>query len=268
MGWVQSLEVPAEPSHWYRRVRLVGPDPFGDVVRGRPGGRQGARDPGYHVSMEPSSPGRRRSRAPRAPADASAFDGRPGRRGPVRARAARPADLGHRPVQLPLPVLHAGRGLRARLRVPAPRPGADVRGDRAARAGLRRPRGRQAPDHRRRAAGPAGPAGARSRALGDPGSGRRAGRPHAHDQRLRAPAAGRAPGARRAAADHGERGLARRRHGPRDERRGLPDRQGARRDRGGAGGGPRADQGQHGRPPRASTRRRSCRSPAGRATRA
>ena len=44
--------------------------------------------------------------------------------GPVRARAAGPADLGHGPLQLPLPVLHAGGGVRARLRVPAQGPGA------------------------------------------------------------------------------------------------------------------------------------------------
>ena len=38
---------------------------------------------------------------------------------PPRAAAARPAHLGHRPLQLPLPVLHARRDLRRPLRVPA-----------------------------------------------------------------------------------------------------------------------------------------------------
>ena len=37
----------------------------------------------------------------------------------VRAPAARPAHLGHRPLQLPLRLLHAEGGLRPRLRVPA-----------------------------------------------------------------------------------------------------------------------------------------------------
>ena len=55
-----------------------------------------------------------------------------------RPAAARPAHLGHRPLQLPLHVLHAQGGLRARLRVPAARPGPVVRGDRAGGPGLRR----------------------------------------------------------------------------------------------------------------------------------
>ena len=48
----------------------------------------------------------------------------------ARTGDARPAHLGHRPLQLPLHLLHAQGGLRARLRVPAARPGPDLRGDR------------------------------------------------------------------------------------------------------------------------------------------
>ena len=44
------------------------------------------------------------------------------------------AHLGHRPLQLPLRLLHAEGGLRPRLRVPRPRRAPDLRGDRAARA--------------------------------------------------------------------------------------------------------------------------------------
>ena len=49
----------------------------------------------------------------------------------ARPGAARPAHLGHRPLQLPLHLLHAQGGLRRGLRVPAARPGPDLRGDRA-----------------------------------------------------------------------------------------------------------------------------------------
>src|SRR5688500_7523514 len=44
--------------------------------------------------------------------------------------AAGSADLGHRSLQLPLRLLHAEGGLRARLPVPRARRAADVRGDR------------------------------------------------------------------------------------------------------------------------------------------
>ena len=54
-----------------------------------------------------------------------------------RTAAPRPAHLGHRPLQLPLHLLHAEGGVRPRLRVPAPRAAADVRGDRAAGAAVR-----------------------------------------------------------------------------------------------------------------------------------
>ena len=116
---------------------------------------------------------------------------RPGRARPPRPAAARPPDLGHGPLQLPLHVLHAEGGLRPRLRVPAARRGPELRGDRAAGAGLRRARRREAADHRRRAARPARPAGPRRDARRAPDAGRRAARPDADDERLRP--AGRSP---------------------------------------------------------------------------
>ena len=67
----------------------------------------------------------------------------------VRAPGQGPADLDHRPLQLPLRVLHAGRG----HAVAAPRRAAHLRGDRPDRPGLRRAlRVRGHPPHRRRAA--------------------------------------------------------------------------------------------------------------------
>ena len=51
----------------------------------------------------------------------------------ARPAAARPAHLGHRPLQLPLRLLHAEGRVRPRLPVPAARGAADVRGDRARR---------------------------------------------------------------------------------------------------------------------------------------
>ena len=64
---------------------------------------------------------------------------------------------------------------------------------------------------------------------------RRAGRPHADDQRLGAPGPRAAARRCRAAADHGQPRLARRRGVRADERRRLPGLAGARRDRGRAG---------------------------------
>ena len=158
------------------------------------------------------------------PAD---FDGRPGLPGPVRPRAARPPDLGHGPLQLPLPLLHAGRGVRARLRVPARARrccrSRRSRGSRAIFVGLGRP---QAPDHRRRAARPPRPAGAHRPARAAPHGRRRAGRPHADDQRVRAAGARGAARRGRPAADHRQPRLARRRGVRRDERRRLPGRRG------------------------------------------
>ena len=51
-----------------------------------------------------------------------------------RPAAARPAHLGHRPLQLPLRLLHAEGGLRPRLPLPRAARAADLRGDRARRA--------------------------------------------------------------------------------------------------------------------------------------
>ena len=105
--------------------------------------------------------------APRRPSSATmgAMERRPHLRRPPRADRyarpghARPAHLGHRSLQLPLHLLHAEGGLRPGLRVPAARPGPDLRGDRAGRPGVRLARRREAADHRRRAARPARPAG-------------------------------------------------------------------------------------------------------------
>ena len=124
-GWVRwsPLEVPAAQRRWYRR-------PVGSRGAARCGGRDvasarlAAHDSACDVRL------------------ASPLD----HAGPA---AARPADLGHGPLQLPLHVLHAQGGLRARLRVPAARPGPDVRGDRARGPGLRRARRREAAHHRR-----------------------------------------------------------------------------------------------------------------------
>ena len=106
----------------------------GGVARGTSGripvvppggaGARAHRAPGLRLADgSASAPGRR----PRPPPVGAVRTGRVRRRStggradarPVRPRPARPPDLGHRPVQLPLPVLHAGGGVRARLRVPA-----------------------------------------------------------------------------------------------------------------------------------------------------
>ena len=98
-----------------------------------------------------------------------------------RPAAARPAHLGHRPLQLPLHLLHAARGVRRRLPVPAARGPADLRGDRPPRAALRRHRRAQDPAHRRRTAAAARPGAAGGAAGPLP----RAGRPDADHQRRR-----------------------------------------------------------------------------------
>ena len=106
-----------------------------------------------------------------------------GRARHARPAATRPAHLGHRPVQLPLRLLHAEGGLRARLRVPRPARAAHVRGDRAPGPRVRRARRREDPDHRRRAARPPRPRAAGRAARGD-----RRPRPDADDERRAAPA--------------------------------------------------------------------------------
>ena len=80
-------------------------------------------------------------------------------RGHARPADARPAHLGHRPLQLPLHLLHAARGVRRELQVPAARRDPQLRGDRAPGAHLRRPGREEDPPHRRRAAAAARPAG-------------------------------------------------------------------------------------------------------------
>ena len=125
----------------------------------------------------------------------------------ARGRApARPAHLGHRPLQLPLRLLHAQGRLRARLPVPAARRPADVRGDHAARARVRGARRREDPPHRRRAA-----AAPERRAPGRDARRHRRARPHADDQRRAARAQGKRAARRRPAARDGEPRLARRR---------------------------------------------------------
>ena len=65
----------------------------------------------------------------------------PDRPRPARTADARPAHLGHRPLQLPVHLLHAQRGVRSRVPLPAARRPADVRGDRPAGPAVRRTTG-------------------------------------------------------------------------------------------------------------------------------
>ena len=80
-----------------------------------------------------------------------------GDRRSLRPAAAQPARFGHRSLQPPLPLLHAG----ARLRLAAERDTALLRGDRRRRRRLHEPRRRSRADHRRRAAAAPRPADAR-----------------------------------------------------------------------------------------------------------
>ena len=173
-----------------------------------------------------------------------------------RTRQTRPAragspHLGHRPLQLPLRLLHAQGGLRQAVRVPAPRAAADVRGDRAADAHVRRHGRREAAHHGRRAAR----APRRRRADRAPRGSPRHPRRHADDERLAAGAHGPAPGGCGSEPRDGLARLARRRDVPRDERRRLPGRRRARGHRRGARRRARAGQGQHGRQARHERRR-------------
>ncbi|CAA9538448.1 MAG: Cyclic pyranopterin phosphate synthase (MoaA), partial [uncultured Solirubrobacteraceae bacterium] len=156
-----------------------------------------------------------------------------------RPRDRRRARVGHRPLQLPLPVLHARRGpavARARRR-PL------LRGDRAGgRAAGRDGRPRRAPHGRRapRAQGAVAPRRPPERAPGRP-------RPLAHHQRLPAREAGRAARGRRPAPRQRLARLARRRPLLRDDPARLA-RCGARGPRGRrALRGAAPDQGQRGR---------------------
>ena len=77
---------------------------------------------------------------------------------PPRPAAARPAHLGHGPLQLPLPVLHAARALPRALRLPEDRRAAVLRGNPAPGAPVRAHGRAQAAHHRRRAAAAREPA--------------------------------------------------------------------------------------------------------------
>ena len=150
---------------------------------------------------------------------------------PPRAAPPRPADLGHRPVQLPLHLLHAEGGLRPGLRVPAPGPGPDASRRSTGWPG-RSSRGRgEAPDHRWRAARPARPAGPDRDAGRAAYAGRLARRPDPDDERLRPPSARAGPPGGRAPAGDGQPRLARRGDVPGDERGRVPGGERPRRDR-------------------------------------
>ena len=95
-------------------------------------------------------------------------------------------NIGHRPVQFPVPILHAGGDIWGAVPVPAKGAASHLRGDRAAHPDHRAARGRQGQDHRRRAAGPQ-----RRRAAGGDAGRRRRGRgPYDDDERLPAAAEG------------------------------------------------------------------------------
>ena len=132
-------------------------------------------------------------------------------------------------VQLPLPVLHAGGDIRRALQVPAPRGAADVRGDRAARGHLRRPRSGEGPADGGRAARAQEHRVPRRAAC----RGGRHRRPDHDHQRLPAPVDGAdAEGRRAPAGDHQPR-QPRRRGLPQDERAQLRRGHGAQGPRGG-----------------------------------
>ena len=160
------------------------------------------------------------------------------------AAAARPAHQRHRPLQLPLRLLHAAGGLRPGPRLPAPSRAADLRRDRPAGRlfvayGVEKVRLTGGEPLRATRARPSWSAS--SRRL-----------PGVRDLTLTtngvAPGAQAAGAARgRPAAGHRQPGRARRRDLHAHERRRRAGRQGAGRDRGGGGGRPRADQAEHGR---------------------
>ena len=154
---------------------------------------------------------------------------RPGRS--TRARASGSADLGDGPLQLPMHLLHAGRGLRPRLRIPPPFGGPHLRGDPTGGRDCRGARSPEAPDHRRRAAGPARLARPHRDARRAAHARRGAGGPDAHDERLGARSSRPAPRRGGARTDHGLARFARRRDLPADERCRLPGLARPRRDR-------------------------------------
>ena len=104
---------------------------------------------------------------------------------------ARPAHLGHRPLQLPLHLLHAQGGLRADYAFLPRDQVLSFEEIERRRPDLRRARRREAADHRRRAARPARSARPDRDARRAPTTRRRRARPDADDQRLGAARAGR-----------------------------------------------------------------------------
>ena len=147
--------------------------------------------------------------------------------GPLGPPAPRPAHLGHRPLQLPLRVLHAEGGLRARLPLPRPR----ASSSRSRRSSGSRARSRSLGVEKIRLTG-GEPLLRRELETLDRELARIDARPDADDERRSAPAEGARARRRRADAHHRLPRLARRRRLPRDERRRLPRRARARRDRG------------------------------------
>ncbi len=111
----------------------------------------------------------------------------------LRTAAPRPAHLGHRPLQLPLRLLHAEGGLRSRLPFHGSQGAPQLRGDRAGGACVRPPRRGEDPHHRRRAAAASRPRAPRRA----PGRHRRP-RPDADDERRDPPRQGRGARPRRA----------------------------------------------------------------------
>ena len=141
---------------WGLRVRTRGDiDPHRQQLVAEPAGSQSEPDPGA-TNLPPTARGSTRRSLPERPSPTALYaepgdtplDSRSPRRR-ARATGTGSADLDHRPLQLPVHLLHAGRG----HGLAAPRPAPHLRGDRPDRPGLRRAlRLRVDPAHRRRAA--------------------------------------------------------------------------------------------------------------------
>ena len=146
---------------------------------------------------------------------------RDGRPDTLRPAAARPAHLGHRPLQLPLRLLHAEGGLRARLRVPRPR---------ASCSRSRRSSGSRASSSRTASRRSGSPAASRSSAATSSGWSRMLAAIGGLDLTLTTNGVAARRRRRRRSRDagpdarHRQPRLARRRGLPRDERRRLPGR--------------------------------------------
>ena len=133
-------EAPAPDSLPARRGRARTPD-RGPAPAVRDDGPQS------HPGDPHRARGRLAARGGRAGAHVHARRRRPGRPDARRLRAAAgdAAHLGHRPVQLPLRLLHAEGRLRQRPRVPRAPGAVDARGDRAGRRCVRRARRAHSP---------------------------------------------------------------------------------------------------------------------------